>query len=44
MHRVVYKPENGNGGSMGAIAVDDVFRAVAELLAETGSPSMTSTR
>lgn len=33
LHRVVYKAENGSGGSMEAITVDDAYRAVTELLA-----------
>lgn len=33
--RIVYKPENGHGGSMGAITVDDAYKAVSDLLDET---------
>ncbi len=39
-HRVVYKAANGNGGSMGAITVDDAFRAATDLYSELQAPSL----
>jgi ADP-heptose:LPS heptosyltransferase len=38
VHHVVYKTEGGNG-SMEAITVEDAFKAVADLLRETASPT-----